>query len=391
MVGMTVASHLVVLIPGFLGFDRLGDFAYFRDTVGDAIRAGLASLGIAGGVAVDAATTDPAGSLETRQERLVRELHGFLERRPGVKLHLVGHSTGGLDAELLLRTPLLGSGHRFDERAREVRAAIRSVITLAAPLAGTTVSDSPIARLFAIQTPAEFLEALQSKLLYQAPGVLASVASSILALLHEDTEVAPLIYGVLRRPDALGSYVLELILQRSLAIDLAPAAITKLLKDRPEDPALASVHRARFITIARPEPDVTPAGKLFAMFYDATRKAAQPDAGVAAIGAALEQRALAGRLRVIGEPPLPTPIDVGASDGIVNSARQLFASPPEASTRELDRAVALVIADHIDVIGYFEGKNGAPNGFLSSGSGFREPAFRELYLTVATELSKAMG
>lgn len=387
---MTAASHLVVLIPGFLGFDRLGDFAYFRETVGDGIRAGLASLGIAGGVAVDAATTDPAGSLTSRQERLVTELYGFIERRPGVKLHLVGHSTGGLDAELLLRTPLLGSGSRFDERARVVRAAVQSVITLASPLAGTTLSDSPIARLFAIQTPAEFLEALQSKLLYQAPGVLASVASSILALLHEDTEVAPLIYGVLRRPDALGAYVLELILQRSLAIDLSPSAITKLLQDRPEDPSFASVHRARFITVARPEPDVTPAGKLFAMFYDATKKAAEPDPAVAAVGGVLQDRALSGKLRVIGEPPLPVPIDVGASDGIVNSARQLFAVPPDASTRELDRTVALVIADHLDVIGYFEGKNGAPNGFLSSGSKFRDAAFRELYLSVATELSKAM-
>jgi hypothetical protein len=322
---------------------------------------------------------------------LVTELHGFIERRPGVKLHLVGHSTGGLDAELLLRTPLVGSGPRFGERADAVRAAVRSVITLAAPLAGTSVSDSPIARLFALQTPAEFLEALKSKLLYQAPGLLASVAASILALLHEDAEVAPLIYGVLRRPDALGSFVLELILQRSLAIDLAPSAITKLLAERPEDPTFSGVHRARFITIARPEPDPTPAGKLFAMFYDATKKAAEPDAAVAAVGGALEDRARSGKLRVIGEPPLPGPIDVGASDGIVNSARQLFASPPEASTRELDRAVALVIADHIDVVGYFEGKNGSPSGFLSSGSNFGEAAFRELYLSVATELSKAMG
>jgi hypothetical protein len=58
--------------------------------------------------------------------------------------------------------------------------------------------------------------------------------------------------------------------------------------------------------------------------------------------------------------------------------------------RELSRVVALVIADHLDVVGYFEGKSGAANGFLSSGSSFCDEDLAALYRAVAGEIRKAM-
>ena len=249
---MTTASDLVVLIPGFLGYDRFGDFAYFKETVGDALRAGFDDHGIARGTAVAAVTTDPAGSLASRQASLVPQLHELLRRRPGARLHLVGHSTGGLDAELLLRTPLLTPGVR--DQANRVRPAVHFVVTIAAPLAGTTVSDAPIAKLFALQTPGDFVEALRSKLLFQAPSLLLELAVDVAGVLQNDKAVAPLLYGVLHGPGSASTFLLDLILRRALATDLSPERVRSVLAEAKEDAAYAHVHRARFVTVARSVP-----------------------------------------------------------------------------------------------------------------------------------------
>lgn len=386
---MTTASDLIVLIPGFLGYDRFGDFTYFKETVGDALRAGLADQGLSKGIAVTAVTTDPAGSLESRQASLVTQLSGLLERRPGVRLHLVGHSTGGLDAELLLRTPLLAPS--LQKEADKVRPAIHSIVAIAAPLAGTSVSDTPIARFFALQSPADFLKALGSKLLYQLPGLLLHLGDSLAGLVRDDSAVAPLLNGLLHGTSSSSTFVLDLILRRSLATDLAPKRVASVLAEAREDPAYAHVHRARFITVARSVPKKTPASELFTLFYDSVRKAAKDDPVTHALGAELQLLAEQRKLPVIGQGELPVPIDEKANDGIVNSARQLFALPAGKQELELARVKALVIADHLDVVGYFEGKNGQASGFLSSGSHFREPELDALYRAVAGEVGTAIA
>lgn len=76
------------------------------------------------------ARTPVAGSLEERRVVLEREI---LERVPGdAKIHLVGHSMGGLDARGVLHQP-------------EVRRRVLSVTTLAAPHRGSPVADFVLA------------------------------------------------------------------------------------------------------------------------------------------------------------------------------------------------------------------------------------------------------
>jgi hypothetical protein len=57
---------------------------------------------------------------------------------------------------------------------------------------------------------------------------------------------------------------------------------------------------------------------------------------------------------------------------------------------ELERVVALVIADHIDVIGYYRGASDRDAGFLTSGSAFGDAEFKALYAAIAQELAAAI-
>src|SRR5947207_10751132 len=84
----------VGLVPGFLGF-RSG---YWAPHFTKGLKRELASRGH-GGVRVHALATSPIGSLATRQQKLRSRL---AEHGNGVRWHLVGHSTGGLDAALLM-------------------------------------------------------------------------------------------------------------------------------------------------------------------------------------------------------------------------------------------------------------------------------------------------
>jgi hypothetical protein len=388
---MTTAKNLIVLIPGFLGFDRFGDFSYFRATVGDALRSGLAALPGKPSVPINAVTTDPAGTLVKRQEQLIEQLYAFVNQRPGVRLHLVGHSTGGLDAELLLCTPLLTQSAQRRQQATRVLPAIASITTLAAPLAGTSISDAPIARLFAVHGLADFLAALRSKLLFRAPGLLFDFGLDLLALVKTDAALAQLLHGALVDGGTLARYVLNLILRRSLAVDLSPKTIAALLAKLSRSPAYAGVPRARVVTVARAQPKPTPEGRLFQDFYDSTYQAARDEPSVHAAALALTQGMRAGTLKLIGSAPLPTAIDFRDNDGIVNSACQIFPDSFVPMSVELARVLAIVVADHIDVVGYFEGKNGQPNGFLSSGSNFREPEFSAVYVEVAKHIARALA
>lgn len=121
----------VVLVPGFFGFGRLGDISYFagvRATLTQALaRHSLEAR-------VIEVVTPPTASIRRRAARVLEAL-ASLDSTPG-DIHLVGHSTGGLDARLAIaETASLPTKARFDDRAR-----LRSVVSIACPHYGTNVS-----------------------------------------------------------------------------------------------------------------------------------------------------------------------------------------------------------------------------------------------------------
>lgn len=121
----------IVLVPGFFGFGRLGDISYFAG-VGALLEAALARAGIT--ATVTEVVTPPTASIRRRAARVVEAL-AEVATQPG-DIHLIGHSTGGLDARLAIaQTASLPTNARIADYGR-----IRSLVSISCPHFGTNVS-----------------------------------------------------------------------------------------------------------------------------------------------------------------------------------------------------------------------------------------------------------
>ena len=122
----------VFLVPGFFGFTNLGDFAYFshaKETLELELRKRGSS---AEGHPLD---TLPTGSVRKRAAHLVSRIREHVD--PGDAIHLIGHSTGGVDVRLVVSEGL-------DVPGRDaILGDIRTAISIASPHRG-----SPIAGFF---------------------------------------------------------------------------------------------------------------------------------------------------------------------------------------------------------------------------------------------------
>lgn len=122
----------MILVPGFLGFQRLGSMSYFVKVEELLLRLGER---LREEVQVRAIRTLPTGSLGSRAAKLAE----FVDSLPddGGDVHLLGHSTGGLDARLFL-SPGASLPTTVDVAAAASR--VRSVVTIASPHHGTPLA-----------------------------------------------------------------------------------------------------------------------------------------------------------------------------------------------------------------------------------------------------------
>ncbi len=154
--------HLV-LIPGFAGFDALGQLEYYTGVTPlfrewQRRRRGQAH------VVLHYFDNFPTAAVVTRAGRLRSYLAKRIARGeflPGDTLALVGHSTGGLDIRWLLRElgrdpertiPVEGGqGSASPVKAKEILNLVRRVVFLSVPQWGTNIADwvraHPIARI----------------------------------------------------------------------------------------------------------------------------------------------------------------------------------------------------------------------------------------------------
>ena len=140
--------HQVLLIPGFFGFGSFGDLSYFNG-VREQLARSFARLGV--DVTVTEVTTLPTASIRVRAARVLEALVRVAESSTG-PIHVIGHSTGGLDARLAIApTAALPTTARLDDYSR-----IHTLVSVCCPHYGTPIASffgsalgKPLLRLLA--------------------------------------------------------------------------------------------------------------------------------------------------------------------------------------------------------------------------------------------------
>jgi len=129
--------HHVYFVPGMFGFGHLAGYDYFKH-----VRAGLEKRFAAAGVAArfEDVPAPPTSSLRYRSRILAATVANSAGSDEG-PIHLIGHSTGGLDARLVL-SPSVNIGLSREQLAWRKRVV--SAVTINTPHYGT-----PLATYFA--------------------------------------------------------------------------------------------------------------------------------------------------------------------------------------------------------------------------------------------------
>lgn len=127
--------HHIYLIPGFFGFASIGGISYFRQ-VRETLKAAFERRELH--VEIFDVSTMPTASLTHRARKLamaIRDTGGLDE---GVAVHLIGHSTGALDARLLASPNVDLDLGQLEER---IRTNIENIVSVSAPHYGTPLSN----------------------------------------------------------------------------------------------------------------------------------------------------------------------------------------------------------------------------------------------------------
>jgi triacylglycerol lipase len=126
----TTRVHHVFLIPGLFGFGKLAGYDYFEH-LEHALGERFARAGVT--LRCSVVPAPPTASIPLRAGILAQRLTGAAD---GERIHLIGHSTGGLDARLLL-----SPGARLQFGNAQARLAqVRSVVTINTPHYGTPLA-----------------------------------------------------------------------------------------------------------------------------------------------------------------------------------------------------------------------------------------------------------
>jgi len=402
----------IVLIPGFFGYGSFGAdvdrpvLEYFAGVRDQLERAGVKEPTYF----IVAHEPPPTGSLDDRVASL-NELAGKLlrgdalphdarlksgERFVAQRIHLVGHSTGGVDARLFANTKYTWAGAPASREDREAMlGTIGSIVTLSAPFFGTPIAnhiqvDENLllqaihvltmlgifrdGRLdtFALEIFKSGLRALPE---VATRGVLGALWSKLAPELTRRADP-----GVRQSPPALlqraphvtgevahqvGAFFQSIDDDHQLLGDLRPENLQPLAAaieggdSRPIFSYVTVAPAARYLDNLR---DRLIARLVYGILYDAT--AHDP------LRRGLPSGKRFGDRRRLAEL-LAHPV---ACDGVV-----------PARSQSLGRDVAgVVLGDHLDVVGSFPGGKGA--NVMHSNAGFDRARFRDLWNDIAKTL-----
>jgi pimeloyl-ACP methyl ester carboxylesterase len=367
-----MATH-VMLVPGFFGFTSLGQVGYFRHVER---QLGLALTETGRAATLHRLDVGPTASLARRAARVGHQILGKTD--PTDDVVIVGHSTGGLDARVLLTPGVRLPG--LDEPDL-VAQRVRAVVTVCTPHYGTPVAD--YFTTLPGQTALKALSLGTIALLRLGPlppkvlGSLAQLLSGKQSLIdHVHRE---LLSGLDEaQAEEVRAFMRQIRDDTTLLQQLRPAAVEllKMTLRTPEHVALGSVAAAapppRLATFARQ--GLSPANQASHLVFGSLRRmAGDLDARYQAAlpGAARE------RLQDLDDV-LSTP---GASDGMVPTVSQVHGE-----------LITGAVADHLDVLGHFEDRSLDPPHYdwMVSGSHFRQPDFQRMWREVARWIDGAL-
>lgn len=365
-----MATH-VFLSPGMFGFAKVASFQYFEHVI-RALTDRFALRGRAARVVV--CDVHPTASVRRRALRLARTVreHASADQDP---IHIVGHSTGGLDARLVASPSVHLPGVTPEDLAWLPR--LRSITTMNTPHYGT-----PLAAFFATKSGQQVLYAAMALtvtvLKLGAPPLAA--ASALMAAFSrvsgaiELSVIERTAESIIKVLDDASSRDLRSFLRlirddQGAVIQLTPEAMD-LFQAAVEDcpgvryqcvASYAPREGARAFLRSVPSPWGIVSMAIFNTFYNITAShddrypCRPPDDSVSAT--------LRGML---GTLPAET-----ESDGVVPLYSQIWGDP-----------VWVGRGDHLDVVGHFPGRPASGKelhvDWLRSGAGFDETRFETL-------------
>jgi len=361
-------THHVYLVPGFLGFANLGRITYFGH-VRRALAERFTPLGF--GARIHVVRTPPTASLPARAARLAETIAATAPRGDAA-LHLIGHSSGGLDVRLLTAPGVrLPTGVDIERLAGRVR----TVVTVSTPHHGT-----PLAAFFTTLRGQQLLQVLSlntiyvlhfghlpiSALLWMGGMALrfgelvvnSELLDELFSRLLEDFTVG--------RRRAVRAVLREVVRDQSLMLQLTPEAMEVF---NASVLPRAGIRYGSVVTQgARPSLRATlgvgldPAAQVmhavYAGLYQLNATAPKRGAG----------RLTPGQTRALRRAYRTTP-SADASDGIVPTLSQAWG-----------QVIHAAVADHLDALGHFgDAAHHPPHvDWLVSGSDFDRPRFEAL-------------
>jgi pimeloyl-ACP methyl ester carboxylesterase len=358
------------------GFARLAAYDYFEH-VQAALKQRFRARGL--GIEVRVVEVHPTASIRRRAAKL-SQLLAHTAGTDGGPIHLVGHSTGGLDARLVASP----SVHLQGDVSLTWMARLRSVTTINTPHHGT-----PLATFFATAKGQQLLYAVTAltvtALKLGAPPLAA--ASALVAALGRGASagVLPLIDritdNVARALDEasnqhLRDWLRQVRDDQGGVVQLMPEAMDLFQAGVEDRPGV----RYQCVCSYAPPTGVgdwlkrvrTPWGALSAVLFNllyrvtAVQDERYPCAPADGVDDVL--------LRLLGELP-----DRGANDGVVPLSSQLWGEP-----------VWVGRGDHLDVVGHFPGPGGHTD-WLTSGSRFDNERFATMMDRVFAGMLAAQG
>ncbi|HVW30455.1 MAG TPA: hypothetical protein VHC69_34095 [Polyangiaceae bacterium] len=353
-----MSARAVALIPGFLGFDHRRGTTYFADRFVTGLRTRLEQK-CGAPFPVVPVSTRPVGSLAQRQKSLLADLAVLDLKLDYPEWHLLGHSTGGVDAALLARTCRLERGPQgsvFSKDSLHVQR-LASVTTVSAPHYGSGLALSPLGML------------VRGRLTLD--GLLQAAKLGKAALQRDDLR-SRLMFVL---PSALHSSQFYLnFFDNALATDLDPKVVGALTRT---DNRRADVPITSFATFV-PPPHARIPDPLFTLFWRATH-----DGGIERNAVAAPEFPSFSAKIVSASSDLPE-VDAGSNDAIVNTERQVD---------EGGSFGGLIVGDHADVLGRYRRADlldGEPldPGLLTSGANFDDDQFFVVLDRIAESIAR---